>query len=166
LLLTCIYDAGADVPQNSRKHRLAAMKDCTILYVEDDDATAFLFQTALRETGITLNLFRVVDGNAALDFLTRSGAYGAAPRPDLVVVDLNLPGKSGLDIIIEIRRNESLAALTAVVFSSSSNPEDREQSLKVGADAYFTKEPDLNAFIDAVEKICRSIPVGPVLRTA
>lgn len=149
-----------------RNHEFGSLRNCTLLYVEDDDATAYLFQTALRESGIVLDLFRVVDGNAALSFLWRTGAFAHAPRPDLIVLDLNLPGKSGFDILQELRRDASLQDVTVVIFSSSNRPEDRQHALEAGADAYFTKEPDLNAFIETVQEICRRVPTGPVLKFA
>jgi two-component system response regulator len=149
-----------------RKHTFGRLKDCTLLYVEDDDATAFLFQIALRESGIPVDVYRVVDGSAALNFLNRTGAYASAPKPDLVVLDLNLPGKSGLDILAEIRSTPELRYMTVVMFSSSTRPDEKEACLTAGADAWFTKDPDLNAFIAAVEDICRRIPSGPVLKMA
>ena len=119
-----------------RRHVIGAMRSCTLLYVEDDDPTAYLFQTALRESGITLDLFRVVDGNAALAFLRRKGAYANAPQPDLVVLDLNLPGQSGVEIVSQIRTDPGLQHLTVVIFSASSRPEDKQLALAAGADEY------------------------------
>ena len=145
---------------------IGAMRSCSLLYVEDDDATAFLFQTALRESGITLDLFRVVDGNAALAFLNRKGAYANAPEPDLVVLDLNLPGKSGQEIVWQIRQDPLLQHLRVVIFSASARQEDIESTMAAGADAYFTKEPDLNDFIATVKEICSGVPVGPVMKSA
>jgi CheY-like chemotaxis protein len=149
-----------------QKHILSKLRDCVLLYVEDDDATAYLFQTALAENGIAAKLYRVTDGEAALSFLRRNGPFQRAPRPDLVILDLNLPGMSGLETLREIRSDAGLSHLSAVVFSSSSQPSDRTECLAAGADAYFTKQPNLDAFIDTVRTICESVPAGPVLRTA
>ena len=77
--------------------------ECFLLYVEDDDATASLFQAALRETGVLPQFFRVTDGEHASHFLLRDKAFSDAPRPDLVLLDLNLPRKSGFDVLAEIK---------------------------------------------------------------
>lgn len=66
-------------------------EECILLYVEEDDATAHLFRIALNEAGVNPQVFRVTDGDQATAFLSRTGAYEAAPRPDLVLLDLNLP---------------------------------------------------------------------------
>jgi CheY-like chemotaxis protein len=144
-----------------RIHVFGDHRAAVVLYVEDDDATAFLLQTAVRENGIALDLFRVVDGNAALSFVNRDGAYVNAPTPDLVVLDLNLPGRSGLEILTEIRNNPKLRDLTVVIFSSSSSHEERDACLAAGADAYFTKHSDLNAFFSTVEVVCRQYCCRP-----
>jgi DNA-binding response OmpR family regulator len=99
-------------------------------------------------------------------FLTRTGAYANAPEPDLVILDLNLPGQSGIDILRRVRGNASLQDLKVVVFSASNRSEDREEALSAGADEYFTKAPDLNDFIATVEEICSRVPSGPVLKSA
>jgi CheY-like chemotaxis protein len=146
--------------------RYGQLSNRVILYVEDDDATAYLFQTALVTNGIAAHLYRVTDGETALRFLRRGGPYETAPRPDLVVLDLNLPGMGGLEILRQIRRDPELQALSAVVFSSSCRPADRDRSLAAGADAYFVKESNLDGFTDAVQAICNRIPSASLLRIA
>lgn len=142
------------------------VEECILLYVEDEDATAFLFQTALEEEHINVKLFRVTDGEQATAFLFRTGVYESAPVPDLVVLDVNLPRKSGLDVLADIRTNPLTRDLPVVVFSTSSRPYDRERALQLGADKYFTKEVELEAFITSVRSICELLPTRPVLKTA
>ncbi|HMJ61433.1 MAG TPA: response regulator, partial [Bryobacteraceae bacterium] len=79
-----------------------------MLYVEDEDAAVFLLETALKEMKIEVELYRVSNGEEALAFLNRSGAYCDAPRPGLVLLDLNLPRKGGLEVLSEIQGNETL----------------------------------------------------------
>src|SRR3954453_226034 len=148
-----------------QQHNVAALKDCVLLHVEDDDATAYLFQTALQENGVSINLYRVGDVTSALSFLRQSPPYDNAPRPDLVVLDINLPKATGFEFLGEIRRDEKLRNLKVVVFTSSELPADEHDAFSAGADGYFTKSPYLDGFIATVRSICEQIPVGPVLRS-
>src|SRR5258708_1345920 len=91
-----------------------------MLYVEDEDAAVFLLETALKEMKIDVELRRVSNGEDALAFLNRSGPYRAAPRPDLVLLDLNLPRKGGLEVLAEVQSKETLRDLAVIVFTSSS----------------------------------------------
>lgn len=81
-------------------------------------------------------MFRVTDGEQAMAFLLQQGAYATAPRPDLVLLDLNMPRKSGFDVLAETKRNPRLRDINVVVFSTSTLPYDREKSLELGADDY------------------------------
>jgi CheY-like chemotaxis protein len=148
------------------RRSVKSVEDCILLYVEDDDATAFLFQTALDEEGIPVRLFRVTDGEEASAFLVRTGVYECAPVPDLVVLDVNLPRKSGLDVLADIRSDPHFADLPVVVFSTSVHPYDRERAVQLGANKYFTKEADLDAFVTSVRSICEMLPAGPALKIA
>lgn len=131
------------------------LSDCVLLYVEDDDATAYLFQVALQHTDLAPQLFRVTDGEQALAFLMGIGAYSNAPRPDLILLDLNLPRKSGFDVLAEVKSDPRLRDISVVVFSSSTLPYDREKSLVLGATGYLHKDGDLDGFIQAADSVCR-----------
>src|SRR5215469_15409106 len=98
-----------------------------LLYVEDEDAAVFLLETALQEAGIQVQLYRVSDGEQALAFLRRSGAYSKAPRPDLILLDLNLPRKTGLEVLSEMQTTGDLRSIGVVVFTSSSLAADRRK---------------------------------------
>lgn len=142
------------------------LKDCVVLHVEDDDATAYLLQYALREENLFPQLFRVSDGAQALAFLGRQEVYCQAPRPELVLLDLNLPGIDGFTALQEIRSNPAWDDIVIFAFSSSNRPEDREQALRCGADDYLWKGSDLHTFSDAVRRICELLGSGPVQKTA
>ena len=131
-----------------------AHSDCVILYLEDDDATAFLFQKALQEAGAHSRLFRVTDGDAALSFLRREAAYKDAPRPHLIVLDINVPKRSGLEVLAAIQQSETLRPIPAVVFSSSTLPDDRERALALGAHKFFLKSGDWKGFLKAALEVC------------
>jgi CheY-like chemotaxis protein len=125
-----------------------------LLYVEDEDAAVFLLETALKEAGIKVELYRVSDGEQALAFLHRSGSYEKAPRPDLMLLDLNLPRKNGLEVLAEMSGSDSLRSIPVVVFTSSSLAIDRKNSLALGAQHYITKPASFDGFIEAVRTAC------------
>lgn len=94
-----------------------------MLHVEDNEAEAYLFRSALFEYQIDVAVFRVCDGHAAVEFLTRKGIYTNAPIPDLVVLDLNLPKKNGRDVLRELRQESALQHLPDVdLFATIGRP--------------------------------------------
>jgi two-component system, chemotaxis family, response regulator Rcp1 len=129
-----------------------------MLYVEDEDAAVFLLETALREANIEVELRRVANGEEALAFLNRTGAYHDAPRPDLILLDLNLPRKGGLEVLSEIQGSEALRNLSVVVFTSSSLANDRKRSLALGAQEYITKPSSFDGFLAAIKTVCTYLP--------
>jgi two-component system, chemotaxis family, response regulator Rcp1 len=131
-----------------------------MLYVEDEDAAVFLLETALKEMKIDVELYRVSNGEDALAFLNRSGAYRDAPRPELVLLDLNLPRKGGLEVLSEIQGNDALRGLSVVVFTSSSLATDRKKSLALGAQEYITKPSSFDGFLTAIKAVCAYLPAA------
>ncbi len=131
-----------------------------VLYVEDEDAAFLLFQTALKTANIEVQLHRACDGEQALAFLHGTGPFKQRPRPDLVVLDLNLPRKDGLDVLSEMRRDEELQAIQVVVFTSSSLSADKRRSLALGAQDYITKPFTYDSFVEAVKAACSYLPVA------
>ena len=131
-----------------------------VLYVEDEDAAVFLLETALKEAKIDLDIHRVANGEDALAFLNRTGAYRDAPRPDLVLLDLNLPRKSGLEVLSDIHQTEALRDLSVVVFTSSSLAADRKKSLALGAQEYITKPSSFDGFLSAIKTVCNYLPAN------
>jgi CheY-like chemotaxis protein len=129
-----------------------------MLYVEDEDAAVFLLETALKEMKIDVELRRVSNGEDALAFLNQSGPYRDAPRPDLVLLDLNLPRKGGLEVLAELQSKETLRDLAVIVFSSSSLAIDRKKSLALGAQEYITKPSSFDGFLTAVKTVCAYLP--------
>jgi two-component system, chemotaxis family, response regulator Rcp1 len=136
------------------------MNQRVLLYVEDEDAAVFLLETALKEAEIDVALYRVADGDEALAFLKRVGNYRDMPRPDLVLLDLNLPRRTGLEVLSEMRESEDLRSLTVVVFTSSSLAVDKRKSLALGAQQYITKPPSFAGFVAAVKNACALITNG------
>ena len=131
-----------------------------MLYVEDEDAAVFLLEIALKETKIDLELYRVSNGEDAIAFLKQTGAYRNAPRPNLVLLDLNLPRKGGLEVLSDIQGTEALRNLSVIVFTSSSLPVDRKKSLALGAQEYITKPASFDGLLTAVRTVCTYLPAG------
>jgi CheY-like chemotaxis protein len=129
-----------------------------MLYVEDEDAAVFLLETAIKEMKIDVQLHRASNGEDALAFLNQSGPYRDAPRPDVVLLDLNLPRKGGLEVLSEIQSNETLRDLAVIVFTSSSLATDRKKSLALGAQEYITKPSSFDGFLTAVKAVCAYLP--------
>jgi chemotaxis family two-component system response regulator Rcp1 len=130
------------------------MQTCAFLHVEDSDADAFLFRAALDQAGIKVSVYRVSDGEQALAFLHRSGTYTNARRPELLVLDLNMPRMDGWTVLSWIRKDAELESIPAVVLSTSSGPEDRCRALALGARRYVVKPTIFNGWVHEVELIC------------
>lgn len=130
-----------------------------VLYVEDEDAAFLLFQTALQTARLDIDLHRAADGEQAIEFLQQSGEQDHHLLPKLVVLDLNLPRMSGLDVLSKIKSNERLRQIAVVVFTSSSLSSDRRRSLELGAEDYITKPFSFDSFVEAVKTACSYLPL-------
>ena len=130
------------------------MSDRVLLYVEDDESAHYLLASIIKEAGMNVKVERVSNGQAAIAFLHRGEPYQCAPRPDLIVLDLNLPGRNGLTVLAEIRQNPRFRAIPIVIFTSSTEASDRAQSLALGATEYITKPSTYDAFVNAVMSAC------------
>lgn len=118
-----------------------------IMLVEDNPGDARLAKEALRECNIKNNLHIVDDGEKALDFLYKRGDYHSVPRPDLILLDLNLPKISGHQVLSKIKSENSLRKIPVVVLSISRSEKDIEESYNLNANCYITKPLDLDEFI-------------------
>ncbi len=130
------------------------MGDPVMLSVEDNDADYYLIKMAVRETGLAIEMCRVSDGEQALAFLRRSPGHELSPRPDLILLDLNLPRKTGLEVLSDIRGSDSLRSIPVVVFTSSSLAIDKKTALALGAHDYRRKPGSLDAMAEAVSSVC------------
>jgi len=124
-----------------------------ILLVEDDQDDIFLTKKAFEQQKVMNNLHVVRDGVDAMDFLRQEGEYDDAPRPDLVLLDLNLQTMDGDEVLAEINEDERLRTIPVVVLTSSEAEEDIVRSYELNANAYLTKPVDFEGFLDIVESI-------------
>jgi CheY-like chemotaxis protein len=124
-----------------------------ILVVEDDLGDLALVESAFAEHSIASILHHVADGADALAFLRRQNPYTAAPRPDLILLDLNMPRIDGRQVLAEIKTDEDLQSIPIVVFTTSAATEDVTASYHARANAYVTKPIDLDDYDRAVVKI-------------
>ena len=130
------------------------MHRCVILHVEDEDGSACLFRAALDEAGIGVSVYRVSDGEQALAFLHQAGIYRSARRPEVMVLDLNMPRVDGWTVLRSIKEERQLRDIPVVVLSTSHLPEDQARALLWGARRYVVKPNGFFDLVRAVESIC------------
>ena len=126
-----------------------------ILLVEDNLGDARLTREALKEGKVYNNLHWVKDGVEALDFLYQRGAHKDAPKPDIILLDLNLPKKDGREVLQDIKNDEKLKRIPVVILTTSKAEEDVLRSYDLHANCYVTKPVDLEKFIVVVQSIDR-----------
>ncbi len=124
-----------------------------ILLVEDNPGDVRLTKEALKEGKVYSNLHWAKDGVEALDFLRRRGKYGDAVRPDIILLDLNLPKVDGRQVLAEIKRDDDLRRIPVVILTTSKADEDVLRSYELHANCYVTKPVDLEKFISVVRSI-------------
>ncbi len=127
----------------------------SVLAVEDNAADTAMISYLFSESKLVSDIKFVGDGVEALDYLKRIGKYGGASRPDVVLLDLNLPRKDGREVLIEMKKDPSLRRIPVLVLSTSDSPKDVCQAYDLQASAYFTKPDDLSDFrrtVGAIEK--------------
>src|SRR5512139_461692 len=124
-----------------------------VLLVEDDPGDVLLTKEAFEDNKVKNNLHVVNDGEEAIRFLRREGDHASAPRPDLVLLDLNLPRKDGREVLEEVKGDPELRSIPVVVLTTSEADEDILRSYHLHANAYVTKPVDFEQFIRVVRQI-------------
>lgn len=124
-----------------------------VLLVEDDPGDVLMTQEAFADHKVVNNLTVVTDGEMAMSFLRREGEYADAPRPDLVLLDLNLPRMDGREVLAALKADPTLRSIPVVVLTTSEAEEDILRSYDLHANAYVTKPVDFERFISVVRKI-------------
>ncbi len=135
------------------------MPDCgdpkviDVLLVEDDEGDVLMTREAFEYHRINNRLHVVTDGDQALQFLRRTGAFTDAPRPGLILLDVNLPRRSGLEVLAELKQDPELLVIPVVMLTTSRAEEDVLRSYSLHANAFVTKPVDFERFIEAIRQI-------------
>jgi chemotaxis family two-component system response regulator Rcp1 len=124
-----------------------------ILLVEDNPGDVELTKEAFLEGKLYHNLHVVDNGKAVLEFLRHEGQYINAPRPDLILLDLNLPGKNGRQVLTEIKADEQLKTIPVIVLTTSAAERDILSSYQLHANSYIVKPVDVQQFFDVVRTL-------------
>jgi two-component system response regulator len=124
-----------------------------ILLVEDSPGDVRLTREAFKDAKVHMNLHVASDGAEAMAFLRREGDYAKVPRPDLILLDLNLPKKDGREVLGEIKESPTLKSIPVVVLTTSASEADILRSYNLHANCYITKPVGLNGFLDVVKSI-------------
>jgi len=135
------------------------MTECTgceivdVLLVEDDPGDILMTREAFQQHKIQNKLHVVTDGEQALQFLRQTGEYAKAPRPGLVLLDLNLPRRSGHEVLAELKEDPQLRVIPVVILTTSQAEEDILRSYSLHANAYVSKPVDFERFMDVIRQI-------------
>ena len=121
-----------------------------VLHVEDNAGDVRLIAEALRESGIALEVHVVPDGTQAMAFLRREAQFSDAERPDVVLLDMNLPRKGGREVLAEIKGDATLKTIPVVVLSTSSSPLDITEAYELHANCYVSKPVDLQGLFETI----------------
>mgnify|MGYP006144283137 CR=1 FL=1 len=129
------------------------MKPVHILLVEDNEGDILLTTEALEDSSINNTITVVKNGKQALDYLFQKEGYENALRPDLILLDINLPLKSGHEVLIELKSSEELKHIPIIMLTTSSSQNDIKQCYKNHANCFITKPVEINDFMDAIATV-------------
>ena len=124
-----------------------------VLLVEDSAGDVRLTREALKDAKVHISLHVAADGIEAMAFLERHGTHKTAPRPDLILLDLNLPKKDGREVLKEIKESAALKSIPVVILTTSSSSEDVLNSYRLHANCYITKPVALDGFLTVIQSI-------------
>jgi chemotaxis family two-component system response regulator Rcp1 len=124
-----------------------------VLLIEDSPGDVRLTREALKDAKVHISLHVASDGVEAMAFLERQGKFADAPRPDLILLDLNLPKKDGREVLKDIKESASLGSIPVVILTTSASEADILRSYKLHANCYITKPVDLDGFLKVVQSI-------------
>jgi chemotaxis family two-component system response regulator Rcp1 len=124
-----------------------------VLLVEDSPGDVRLTREALKDAKVHINLHVASDGAEAMDFLSQQGNHASAPRPDLILLDLNPPKKDGREVLEEIKESSTLKSIPVVILTTSASEADILRSYRLHANCYITKPVALDGFLEVVKSI-------------
>jgi CheY-like chemotaxis protein len=126
----------------------------SLLLVEDSDEDFETFRRMMQKVSFTNPIYRCVDGDEALDFLYHTGNYiepDRAPRPAIILLDLNLPGTDGREVLAQIKQDDALKTIPVVIFTTSSNPKDIEACYRYGVSGYILKPINISLLMRTIQ---------------
>jgi CheY-like chemotaxis protein len=127
-----------------------------ILLIEDSPEDTEAMRRAFKRAGLANPIHHCMDGDEALDFLFQRNQYAEpdkAPRPAIILLDLNLPGTDGREVLAEIKQNENLKLIPVLVLTTSSDERDIEKCYRAGANSYVIKPVDFGGFMEAIQRL-------------
>lgn len=127
--------------------------DGTLLIVEDSDDDYLFTKRAFGKAKLANPLVRCADGDQALDYVFRRNGFEDAPRPQIILLDLNMPGTNGHQVLAEIKGDPDLARIPVIVLTTSDDPRDIERCYQAGANSYVQKPVDLEGFVAAMTRL-------------
>lgn len=145
-------EIGAPRAASGFKEVMGAMKSLRILLVEDSPSDVRLIREALKETPVPVQITVMRDGVEAMDYLHQA-EMGLADRPDLMLLDLNLPRKNGREVLAEVKGSPTLKQIPVLVMTSSRSDEDISEAYSLNANCYITKPADLREYVNVVRTI-------------
>jgi two-component system, chemotaxis family, response regulator Rcp1 len=148
---------------------LSNTRPAEILLVEDNENDVELTRIGFKKSKLLLNLHHAKDGVECMDFLRKQGAYAGAPRPDLILLDLNMPRMNGQEVLAEIVADEALCNLPVIVLTTSTDDEEILKMYKLRCSSYIAKPVDLEQFLRVVQSLADywfTVVVLPVLEGA
>ncbi len=140
-----------------------------VLIADDLETHSFFLQSSFSQSKLDVRVHSVVDGQAVLAFLNKEGEYKDAPRPNLIMLDLNMPKKSGYDVLKEIKGSAALCQIPVIVMSSSTNQGDIDKAYSLHANAFVSKinaMNDMKSFINSIEQFWFMQAVLPYVETS
>lgn len=129
------------------------MKKLNVLLVEDNEGDILLTREAFEESTMEIDLNVVKNGKDAIDFLHQTASFSKAVKPDLILLDLNIPIYNGLEVLDEIKKDPKLKKIPVIILTTSSNPTDISKAYDLHANSFVTKPIDMTAFLQTVESI-------------
>jgi chemotaxis family two-component system response regulator Rcp1 len=124
-----------------------------ILLAEDSPAEVRLMQEVIKECGLDCNLHVVEDGSQVMDFLMHGSGFESAPRPDIILLDLNMPKEDGYDVLTEIKSRRDLRLIPVIVLSSSNSNRDIRSAYQLNANCYINKPSSMSDFVKVIKSI-------------
>ena len=124
-----------------------------VLLVEDNEDHIFLTRRALLSSGMPLSIHVVQDGDAAVDFVHQNGAHAGAPRPDLILLDIKLPGRDGFEVLEEIKNDNRFKSIPVVLLTSSAAEADVLRGYGLGTNSYVTKPVKIEEMMTKLQQI-------------